>query len=132
MDAPGTDDISRKFQRDLNAGLVALVLLGVLAETDEDLYGYDIAKRLQRVRDGEALFKEGTIYPVLRSLAASGWLSSRIVPSYSGPPRRYYRITDEGRAVLARWRSVWRDTRDFVDQFTGPASPETPATDPTP
>jgi PadR family transcriptional regulator PadR len=132
MDAPGTDDISRKFQRDLNAGLVALVLLGVLAETDEDLYGYDIAKRLQRVRDGEPLFKEGTIYPVLRSLAASGWLSSRIVPSYSGPPRRYYRITDEGRAVLARWRSVWRDTRDFVDQFTGPASPETSATDRTP
>jgi PadR family transcriptional regulator PadR len=132
MDAPGTDDISRKFQRDLNAGLVALVLLGVLAETDEDLYGYDIAKRLQRVRDGEPLFKEGTIYPVLRSLAASGWLSSRIVPSYSGPPRRYYRITDEGRTVLARWRSVWRDTRDFVDQFTGPASPETSATDPTP
>jgi PadR family transcriptional regulator PadR len=116
------DDIARKFQRDLNAGLVALVLLGVLAETDEDLYGYDIAKRLQRIRDGEALFKEGTIYPVLRSLAASGWLSSRIVPSYSGPPRRYYRITDEGRAVLARWRSVWRDTRDFVDQFTGPSS----------
>ena len=90
MDGPGMDDIARKFQRDLNAGLVALVLLGVLAETDEDLYGYDIAKRLQRVRDGEALFKEGTIYPVLRSLAASGWLSSRIVPSYSGPPRRYY------------------------------------------
>ncbi|MFM7798046.1 MAG: PadR family transcriptional regulator [Planctomycetota bacterium] len=132
MDAPGTDDIARKFQRDLNAGLVALVLLGVLAETDEDLYGYDIAKRLQRARDGEALFKEGTIYPVLRSLAASGWLSSRIVPSYSGPPRRYYRITDEGRAVLARWRSVWRDTRDFVDQFTGPSSSNIPDTDPTP
>jgi len=122
------DDISRKFQRDLNAGLVALVLLGVLAETDDDLYGYDIAKRLHRARDGEPLFKEGTIYPVLRSLAASGWLSSRIVPSYSGPPRRYYRITDEGRAVLAQWRAVWRDTRDFVDQFTGPS----PDTDPTP
>jgi PadR family transcriptional regulator PadR len=128
MDAPGMDDISRKFQRDLNAGLVALVLLGVLAETDDDLYGYDIAKRLHRARDGEPLFKEGTIYPVLRSLAASGWLSSRIVPSYSGPPRRYYRITDEGRAVLAQWRAVWRDTRDFVDQFTGPTS----TTDPTP
>ena len=114
-------EVSRKFQRDLNSGLVALVLLGVLAEAAEDLYGYDIAKRLQRARDGEPLFKEGTIYPVLRSLAASGWLSSRIVPSYSGPPRRYYRITDEGRAVLEEWRAVWRDTRDFVDQFTGPA-----------
>ena len=119
-------EIARKFQRDLNAGLVALVLLGVLAETDEDLYGYDIAKRLQRARQGEPLFKEGTIYPVLRSLAASGWLSSRIVPSYSGPPRRYYRITDEGRAVLAEWRAVWRDTRDFVDQFTGPSSGKNP------
>jgi PadR family transcriptional regulator PadR len=119
------NEISRKFQRDLNGGLVALVLLGVLAEAGEDLYGYDIAKRLQRARDGEPLFKEGTIYPVLRSLAASGWLSSRIVPSYSGPPRRYYRITDEGRAVLEEWRAVWRDTRDFVDQFTGQA----PSTD---
>lgn len=126
------DDITRKFQRDLNAGLVALVLLGLLAETDEDLYGYDIAKRLQRARDGDPLFKEGTLYPVLRSLAASGWLSSRIVPSYSGPPRRYYRITDEGRAVLAQWRAVWRDTRDFVDQFTGPPSSDTSDTDPTP
>ena len=126
------DDITRKFQRDLNAGLVALVLLGLLAETEEDLYGYDIAKRLQRARDGDPLFKEGTLYPVLRSLAASGWLSSRIVPSYSGPPRRYYRITDEGRAVLAQWRTVWRDTRDFVDQFTGPAPSDTSDTDPTP
>jgi PadR family transcriptional regulator PadR len=52
---------------------------------------------------------------VLRSLAASGCLTSRIVPSYSGPPRRYYRITDEGRAVLAARRAAWRDTRDFID-----------------
>jgi len=114
-------ETARKFQRNLNTGLVGLVLLGVLSESEEDLYGYDIAKRLQRARDGEPLFKEGTIYPVLRSLAASGWLSSRIVPSYSGPPRRYYRITEKGRAELAAWRSAWRDTRDFVDQFTGNA-----------
>jgi PadR family transcriptional regulator PadR len=127
------NDVARKFQRDLNAGLVALVLLGVLADVDDDLYGYDIAKRLQRARQGEPLFKEGTIYPVLRSLAASGWLSSRIVPSYSGPPRRYYRITDEGRAVLAEWRLVWRETRDFVDQFTGPpAAPAASFEEPTP
>jgi PadR family transcriptional regulator PadR len=117
------DEISRKFQRDLNSGLVALVLLGILAETEDDLYGYDIAKRLQQARDGEPLFKEGTIYPVLRSLAASGWLTSRIVPSYSGPPRRYYRITDEGREVLTTWRGIWRDTRNFVDQFSGDSTP---------
>ena len=43
-------------------------------------------------------------------------------PSYSGPPRRYYRITDEGRAVLLRWLEIWRDMRDFVDRFAPPAS----------
>jgi PadR family transcriptional regulator PadR len=111
------DRYARKFQKDLNAGLVALVLLSVLNATTEDLYGYEIAKRLQKANEGEALFKEGTIYPVLRALSASGWLTSRIVPSYSGPPRRYYRITDEGRALLAQWTGIWRQTRDFVDRF---------------
>ncbi|HXY76923.1 MAG TPA: PadR family transcriptional regulator [Steroidobacteraceae bacterium] len=112
------DSQPRKFQKDLNAGLVALVLLAVLERSSEDLYGYEIAKRLQRANEGEALFKEGTIYPVLRSLAAGGLLTSRVVPSYAGPPRRYYRITEEGRAMLELWRGMWRQTRDFVDRFT--------------
>jgi PadR family transcriptional regulator PadR len=111
------DDSRAKFQKDLNAGLVALVLLAVLDRTREDLYGYEIAKRLQKANQGEALFKEGTVYPVLRSLAAGGLLTSRIVPSYSGPPRRYYRITDEGRGVLRQWSDIWRQTRGFVDRF---------------
>jgi len=111
------DSNARKFQKDLNAGLVALVLLGVLERSTEDLYGYEIAKRLQRANEGEALFKEGTVYPVLRALSASGLLTSRVVPSYAGPPRRYYRITDEGRAVLRNWSAIWRQTRDFVDRF---------------
>jgi len=111
------DSLARKFQKDLNAGLVALVLLGVLDKSAADLYGYEIAKHLQRTNQGESLFKEGTIYPVLRTLAAAGLLTSRVVPSYSGPPRRYYRITDEGRAMLAQWSDIWRQTRGFVDRF---------------
>jgi PadR family transcriptional regulator PadR len=112
------DSAGRKFQKELNGGLVALVLLAVLDRSAEDLYGYEIAKRLDRSRQGEPLFKEGTLYPVLRSLAASGLLSSRVVPSYSGPPRRYYRITEQGRATLAEGLAIWRDTRAFVNQFT--------------
>jgi PadR family transcriptional regulator PadR len=111
------DTQARKFQKDLNAGLVALVLLAVLDRSTEDLYGYEIAKRLQKANEGEALFKEGTIYPVLRALASGGQLTSRVVPSYSGPPRRYYRITDEGRAMLVQWSDIWRQTRTFVDRF---------------
>jgi PadR family transcriptional regulator PadR len=114
------DSTARKFQKELNSGLVSLVLLAVLAASEEDLYGYEIAKRLQRAHEGEPLFKEGTIYPVLRAMSAGGLLASRIVPSYSGPPRRYYRITEQGRAVLAEWLGAWRTTRDFVDQFTEP------------
>ena len=112
-----SDGQARKFQKDLNAGLVALVLLAVLARSAEDLYGYEIAKRLQRANQGDALFKEGTIYPVLRAMVAAGLLTSRVVPSYAGPARRYYRITDEGRAMLSQWSDIWRQTRGFVDRF---------------
>ena len=114
---PMDDSHARKFQKDLNAGLVALVLLAVLDQSSEDLYGYEIAKRLQKANEGEALFKEGTVYPVLRALSANGMLTSRIVPSYAGPPRRYYRITDDGRAVLRDWSGIWHQTRNFVDRF---------------
>lgn len=110
--------LSQKFQRELNAGLVGLVLLAVLEQADEDLYGYQIAKRLQDRADGLAPVKQGALYPVLRQLSANGLLASRIVPSYAGPPRRYYRITPAGRATLDEWRNIWRNTRDFVDGFT--------------
>ena len=114
------DSLAKKFQKDLNGGLVGLVLLAVLDRSAQDLYGYEIAKRLARANEGEAIFKEGTVYPVLRALSAGGLLTSRIVPSYAGPPRRYYRITDAGRGVLGEWKAIWSDTRDFVDLFTHP------------
>ena len=112
------DTGDKKFQKDLNGGLVGLVLLAILDKAEDDLYGYDIAKRLTSANDGKAIFKEGTIYPVLRAMSAAELLTSRVVPSYSGPPRRYYRITDQGRAVLAEWKTIWQGTRDFVDRFT--------------
>jgi PadR family transcriptional regulator, regulatory protein PadR len=118
------DSNGRKFQKELNGGLVGLVLLAVLAESDEDLYGYEIAKRLAVANDGTSIFKEGTIYPVLRALSAADLLTSRIVPSYSGPPRRYYRITEQGRSVLAEWKVIWGTTRDFVDRFIEPEHSE--------
>ena len=112
------DSSARKFQKELNSGLVSLVLLAVLADSPEDLYGYEIAKRLPRATAAEPLLKEGRISPVPRRLPPGGLPASRTVPSYSGPPRRYYRITDQGREVLAGWLAAWRNTRDFVDRFT--------------
>jgi PadR family transcriptional regulator, regulatory protein PadR len=117
-DTDEQDRLSQKFQRELNAGLVGLVLLAVLEQADEDLYGYQIAKRLQDLANGSPPVKQGALYPVLRQLSANGLLASRIVPSYAGPPRRYYRITEAGRGTLAEWRGIWRSTRDFVNGFT--------------
>ena len=117
-DASEQERLSQKFQRELNAGLVGLVLLAVLDRADEDLYGYQIAKRLQHLADGSSPVKQGALYPVLRQLSANGLLASRIVPSYSGPPRRYYRITENGRRTLGEWRDIWHATRDFVDEYT--------------
>jgi PadR family transcriptional regulator len=116
----GLESAEKKFQRELNAGLIALVLLSVLDRADEDLYGYQIAKQLQAVAPGLNVVKQGALYPVLRNMSSSGLLASRVVPSYAGPPRRYYRITDQGRAVLQQWLGIWQQTRDFVDLFTRP------------
>lgn len=114
------ESLMRKFQRELGAGLTALVLLSVLAEGDQDLYGYEIARRLSTASNETNPFKQGALYPVLRNMSASGLLTSRVVPSYSGPPRRYYRITPLGREVLAAWRQTWSATRSFVDAIVAP------------
>jgi PadR family transcriptional regulator PadR len=120
LDTPSAESsaeaLARKFQKELTAGLTSLVLLSVLSEAAEDLYGYEIAKRLTAADiDAIAPFKQGALYPVLRNMSAAGLLSSRVVPSYAGPPRRYYRITPLGREVLAAWVATWTSTRAFVD-----------------
>ncbi len=124
MDVEG---LGRKFQKELNAGLIGLVLLSVLERATEDLYGYQIAKSLQAMSPGGSPMKQGALYPVLRTLSAHGLLASRVVPSYAGPPRRYYCITQAGRDTLAHWLSIWTTTRMFVDAVALPATP--PPTD---
>ena len=128
LDAPAeAEALERKFQRELSAGLVALVLLAVMEQAGEELYGYQIAKQLQRDDSRVTLIKQGALYPVLRTLSANGLLASRVEASLAGPPRRYYRITPAGREVLARWSGIWRDTRDFVDRFADAPSRGVPS-----
>ena len=113
----------RKFQKELSAGTVSLALLGVLAAAAEPMYGYQIAKRLERVGEGVLSGKQSALYPVLRNLEGSGLLESFVEPSVSGPPRRYYRITAVGRDILSAWADAWRATRDSVDSvLQGPSA----------
>jgi len=106
---------TRKFRKELMAGLSSLVLLAVLARAGREMYGYEIAKAVKAEGEGGLIFKQGAIYPVLRSLNQLGLLQSRVEASAFGPPRRYYNITDEGRRALFEWQGAWKDMRGFVD-----------------
>lgn len=106
----------KKFQKELNGGTSALALLGVLGKANgQPMYGYQIAKLIESKSTDIDIMKQGALYPVLRSLESSGLLQSEVEPSVSGPPRRYYKITESGHKTLEKWTEIWQQTRDFVD-----------------
>ena len=107
--------ITKKFQKELNSGIASLVLLSVLERSSEPMYGYQIAKLLDEYSGEGSFMKQGALYPVLHSLEDGGLLESMVEPSVSGPPRRYYRITQAGRVILVSWLGTWEQMRAFVD-----------------
>jgi len=107
----------KKFQKEINSGTAALVLLSTLNNSLDQMYGYQIAKQLEEGTDEIPMIKQGALYPVLRSLESSGLLKSLVEPSVSGPPRKYYEITDNGKETLVRWSDIWEQTKMFVDSI---------------
>lgn len=98
-------------QTQLLKGVLDLAVLAVVQ--GEDGYGYDIVRRL---RDGGLTeVGDASVYGTLRRLYAAGALTSYVVPSESGPHRKYYGITPIGRDQLARQRSDWRDFSSTLD-----------------
>ena len=111
----------KKFRKELSAGTVSLALLSILAQAKEPLYGYQIGK-LVGAGDAEAdsvMVKQGAIYPVLRSLESQNLLSSEREMTDSGPPRKYYRVTETGEQALKAWTQIWKNTKTFVDNVLG-------------
>lgn len=108
--------LTRKFQKELNSGIASLVLLSVLDNSKEPMYGYQIAKLLEDYSGEASFMKQGALYPVLRQLESSGLLRSMVEPSVSGPPRRYYVITADGKETLVIWQGVWAQMKSFVDK----------------
>ena len=108
---------TKKFQKEMNSGTASLVLLSVLSQSKEPMYGYQIAKFLDDNRQEAPAMKQGALYPVLRSLEKNGLLSSKVEPSVSGPPRRYYEIAEEGRETLTLWAEIWNQMKNFVDNI---------------
>jgi PadR family transcriptional regulator PadR len=108
--------LTKKFQKEMNAGIASLVLLSVVEKSSVPMYGYQIAKLLEEYSGDTSFMKQGALYPVLHSLENSGLLESKVEPSVSGPPRRYYEITSAGRETLVIWQSLWKQMKSFVDR----------------
>ena len=109
--------LNKKFQKELLSGITALVLLTILGRSNEPMYGYQISKFLESGNDDEPIIKQGALYPVLRSLEKSALLESTVEPSVSGPPRKYYTITDLGRITLEEWQTIWMQFKSFADNI---------------
>ena len=89
----------------LRKGLLELCIVNLLA--DGELYGYDLVKRLAGIRG--LVVTEGTIYPLLSRLRRMGLLKTRLAESTSGPARKYYALTSQGREVRALMNAYWND-----------------------
>jgi len=87
-----------------------MCVLAVLARGDS--YAYELVSTLSETME----ISEGTIYPLMRRLQAEAWVSTYLVESTSGPPRKYYSLTGPGRKALAEMEEEWKS---FVDEVNG-------------
>lgn len=95
----------------LRRGVLEFCVMSLLRE--EPRYGFDLVRQLGEV-DG-MVTSEGTIYPLLSRLRRDGWVKTSWQESESGPPRRYYEISADGRQALAGFIGEWTRFRDSVD-----------------
>ncbi|MGW3010092.1 PadR family transcriptional regulator [Streptomyces sp. NPDC001219] len=100
----GLPAIGDQRRSQLLRGVLDLCLLSLIAE--RPCYGFEFVAAL--ADNGLDLVSEGSIYPLLARLEREGVISSYRAPSASGgAPRKYYRLTEAGRAELASGRAVW-------------------------
>ena len=95
-----------EINKDLIAASSTPLVLAILAE--EDSYGYAILQRVRELSGGRLEWTDGMLYPVLHRLGRFGYVEARWEVAESGRRRKYYRITDLGRAQLAAQRDQWQ------------------------
>ncbi|MFC4452256.1 PadR family transcriptional regulator [Deinococcus sonorensis] len=99
-------------------GHLDLILLSTLE--GGPLYGLRIIQNVHQQTKGAFQFKEGTLYPALHRLEQQGLLSSEVQPSDTGgPPRKYYRLTAQGREALRRKQAEWQAFTRAMRPFGG-------------
>ena len=85
----------------LKKGTLELAVLSLLSKTD--MYGFELAGTISTHIE----ISEGTIYPLLKRIKDEGFVTTYLQESQEGPPRKYYRITDYGRATKDNLENEW-------------------------
>ncbi|MUU77580.1 PadR family transcriptional regulator [Winogradskyella endarachnes] len=97
----------------MRKGVLEYCILSILK--DEDAY---VAEILGTLKDAKMLVVEGTIYPLLTRLKNAGLLNYRWEESTSGPPRKYYGLTETGKLFLNELNATWSDLQNAVNLVT--------------
>lgn len=96
----------------MKKGALELCILSIVQRGEA--YPADIA---QELRDNGMPVLEGTLYPLLTRMKNQGYLSYRWVESSSGPPRKYFEITKEGKKFLQSLITVWTEFTESVSKI---------------
>ena len=103
--APSFERVPVHIDKDLVAASATPLVLAILAKGES--YGYAILKRVRALSDGELEWTDGMLYPLLQRLHRLGYVTRECRTPPEGRRRRYYVITDEGRAALADHKRQW-------------------------
>ena len=98
---------------DLLRGYTDTIIMRQLAETDG--YGYGISRAVAEKSDGMVQLKEATLYTAFRRMEESGFISSYWGDEATGARRRYYSLTEPGKAKLEEEQGAWEETRRVMD-----------------
>jgi len=105
------------FDRELKKGSAELLILSLVE--DRPCHGYEISKLIESRSNGTLHFHVASLYPMLYRLESRGWIQGRWVEKAGQRRRRYYRLTPEGRKVLAAQRMGWRAFAEAIRRITG-------------
>jgi PadR family transcriptional regulator PadR len=94
----------------MRRGVVEYCVLALLSRREQ--YGLELISVLTR---HELIAGEGTVYPLLSRLSKKGLVESTWRESSAGPPRRYYKVSDEGAAAVERFARDWAELSRSVD-----------------
>ena len=97
----------RLLDRELKKGSAELIILSILEPRAR--HGYEISKQIESRSNGQLRFHVASLYPLLYRLEERGWLQGRWVEKAGQRRRRFYSLTAEGRRVLERQRSTWKN-----------------------